>query len=75
MADVRAQGGSLLFELVATSGWPALLLHEGPLAYQPRNAVDILTSQSLFTNYFPHYGSRCTHSPTLCIQYLELRSI
>lgn len=53
--------GSLLFWLVSTSDWLALLLDEGPHphAYQPRDAVDVLTSQSLFTNYFTHYGSRC----------------
>lgn len=53
--------GSLLFCLVSTSGWLGLLLDEGPhpLAYQHHNAVDILTSQSLFANYFTHYGSRC----------------
>lgn len=56
--------GSLLFELVSTSGWLAgwpcfSALSPHPLAYQPRNTVDILTSQSLFTNYFTHYGSHC----------------
>lgn len=42
------------------AGWPCFsTLSPHPLAYQPRNTVDILTSQSLFTNYFTHYGSHC----------------
>lgn len=45
---------------IPLSGWLALLLDGGPypLAYHPRNTVVILTSQSLFSNYFTHYGTQ-----------------
>lgn len=62
MVDLKAQGEACFSSwFLPLAGWPALPLDEGPhpLAYQPRNAVAILTSQSLFTNYFTHYGSSC----------------
>lgn len=62
MADVKAQGEACFScWFLPLAGWLALLLNEGPhpLAYQPRNTVDILTGQSLFSNYFTHNGSRC----------------
>lgn len=62
MADVKAQGEACFSSwFLPLAGWLALLLDGGPHphAYQPRNAVVILTSQSPFTNYFTHYGSRC----------------
>lgn len=42
-------------------GWMPLFLDKGPhsLAYQTSNAEVVLTSQSLFTNYFTHYRSCC----------------
>lgn len=59
-ADVKAQRGA------CSSGWsappclaPALLLREGPRAYQPAETVAVLTCRSLFSNYFTHNGSQC----------------
>lgn len=59
--------GSLLFWLVYTSVCLTLLLHEGPhpRAYRPRKTVDVLTCQSLFSNYFTHNGSHCAQSRSL----------
>lgn len=61
MADAKAQGEACFSGwFIPPDGWLAVLLDDGPhpLAYQPRNAVAILTSQSLFSNYFTHYGSQ-----------------
>lgn len=65
MADVKAQGEACLSSwFIPLAGWPALLRDEGPHppAYQRRNTVAILTSQSLFSDYFTHYGSRWAQS-------------
>lgn len=62
MADVKAQGEACFSGwFIPPDGWLAVLLDDGrhPRAYQPCNTVDILTSQSLFSNYFTHYGLRC----------------
>lgn len=59
-ADVKAQGGACFSGwFIPPDGWLASLLDDGPRppAYQPRHTVDVLTSQSLFSNYFTHYGS------------------
>lgn len=61
MADVKAQGEACFSAwFIPPDGWLAMLLDDGrhPHAYQPCNTVDILTSQSLFCNYFTHYGLR-----------------
>lgn len=65
MADVKAQGEACFSGwFIPLAGWLALLHYEGPhpLAYQRRNTADILTSQSLFSDYFTHYGSRWAQS-------------
>lgn len=62
MADVKAQGEACFSGwFIPPDGWLAVLLDDGrhPHAYQPCNRVDILTSQSLFSNNFTHYGLRC----------------
>lgn len=62
MADVKAQGEACFSGwFIPPDGWLAMLLDDGrnPRAYQPSNTVDVLTSQSLFGNYFTHYGLRC----------------